>query len=780
MAAQRRNPAWVLGLASVLVIAIVASLVAFLRGGAPAAPIETRASKDASPIARDVAADAPAPSEPVVRESAISETKAATEPIAWSFDVVDKNAAAIAGAELVRGDRVLARSDSQGRIGVSARSLDVENTPRGIVWSVRHAHYRTQTLDAARIGRIERIVLADPWALVVHVRDADGSPLAGAACMLYEQRSRYERAEIARQETTAEGSAGFSDVVTNATVLRVRLNGFEPYERPLRANIESDREITVVLAKGVDFTVRVADSHQKRIANARVEAEYTRVSDSDVAPAVWDERTDEHGVAVLADFPRIGRSMQLHVTADGFAPAFESVPMNEGFAKTGVDVVLTPVGNLHVRVHEADGTQRAANLVVYYSGAAFGGHAGVPVKPAPGGVIGEYIVEVRPGVELRLVARMSGTCVAFASGLTLQEGETREVDLVVAHHVAVDVHATSPDGTCGASNTITLTSIDGHREVAAFPLSEGTTASTLQYSAHLDTDCRARILVQPGAYRVAWIRAGSASIVRDVTIVDAQTIELATDAERTLSGVLHDAKNTPLAGWTIVAHEIGGRARYSSRTAVDGRFTMSGVMASKVEMLATMPEYELTVLAADSIDAPASNVELKVALFEVELHTLSREDGSKLGARVRVTPLAHAIAQPAERATDDDGLLHLELPVGQWRISATSGDHDRIGSAVVSVTSGGSVSVTVFLRKLRHRTFTVSGTGEADHIRWLTLEGPDTAEGSLTIASLIDPNGIDTDLPDGRARFDLTKDGDVVGESIEVRVASDGPIALKW
>jgi hypothetical protein len=781
MTERRRNPIWILGLAAALACAIVVSLVAFLRGAAPPSTVQAPIAHDAGSAPREIAPAPSAPDERAGREIATTERSTISEPAAWSFEVVDRHGTPIEGAELSRGDRVLARSSSLGRVSVGARALDVENAPSGLAWSVRHPGHRTCALDASRIGRIDRVVLDDPWPLVVHVQDASGAPLAGAECVLYELRAS-DYPEIARTASTPDGSARFDDIVVAAALLRVRSPGFEPYERRLRANDESDREVTVALSKGVDLRVRVTDAHMKPVSGAHVRASYEILSASEPAPATWDEVTNGQGAAVLANFPRAGRTMQLYVAAKGFLPAFESIAMNESFAVAGVDVVLPSIGSLHVRVHEADATQRAAVLRVYYGHGGFGGHAAdqAPVLPVPGGGVGEYNVLVRAGVDLRLVAEIDGSSVAACDGLSVQEGETREVDLVVAHHVPLDVHAAALDGECKLSDTITLTATDGHQAFPAFPAAPGFSPGALRYSANLEPNCHAHMWVQPGKFRIALVHAGRALVVRDVEIVGAQTIELAVDAERTLSGVLRDANRSPLAGWTIVAHELGGRARYAARTSVDGQFAINGVMAKAVEILATVPEYELAVPVAESVAAPASGLELTVALFGVDLHTMRRDDGADLGSRVRVMPLNGAIANGAERSTDDDGKLHLELPIGEWRLVAMNPDHDCTGSTVVSVKSGGSLSVSMFLRANRHRTFQVSGTGDADRIRWLTLEGPDTAEGWLTIASLADPKGVDTDLPDGRARFDLTKDGDAVGKPIEVRVSGDGPIVLAW
>jgi len=118
--------------------------------------------------------------------------------------------------------------------------------------------------------------------------------------------------------------------------------------------------------------------------------------------------------------------------------------------------------------------------------------------------------------------------------------------------------------------------------------------------------------------------------------------------------------------------------------------------------------------------------------------------------------------------------------VGEWRIDATSGDHDRIGSTVLSVQSGGTASASIYLRKVRHRVFSISGAADADGVRWTSLEGPDAAEGTLSLSSISDAKGVDTDLPDGRTRFELTRAGEVIGTPISLRVTSAGPIVLAW
>jgi hypothetical protein len=773
----RRKSIWI-AVASGLVMVLGLALVFWLsRGGesAPAAdPLALRSSREAIDEAMQQFATGES-AEPDAREPAAEESATPASP-AWSFAVVDHADGPIADAELVHGERVVARSDARGRVALSSEAMGAEHAVPRVGWLVRHRRHRDARIDASQIGRIDRVTLDDPWPVLVHVRDANGKAIAGAKCVLSDLQAR-QFVLVASAMSDDAGDAAFDDVLAPGVMLSISAQGFEPYGRRLHANDDGDREVTAVLANAVDLRVRVTDAHGKRVAGARVEASYVIVSSSEIAPAIWSESTDEHGVAVLTNFPRTGRDMQFVAEADGYGSAIQVVSMNEGWAKTGVDLAFGPMAALHVHVHELDGTLRDAKPFVMYGTGGFGLPKGrVTSRPD----VGEYTLEVCAGVTLNLFVDIGGATSGCVNGISVPEGETRDVDVVVPHHVALEVHVNAAEAACGTADWLTLTATDGRKGVPRAPPGMTGAGELLQYHAPLDARCRARAWVQPGRYRIAWIRDGRALLMREIDVREAQSLELALEPARTVSGVLRDTRRAPLAGWTIVAKELGGRASYSAQTSVDGRFTIEGVMPKSVELFAIVPEYEWKAPLADAVAPPATDLELALELCPVDVRTLDRDDGTAVGARVSVKSAKSVQIHAVERATDEHGALRLELPIGEWSIVAMSGDQGRSGSTVVHLGSGGAASATVYLRKRRHRTFTLSGTGDADAVHWTALEGPDVAEGSFSILALRDIKGIDTDMPNGRTAFELTKNGEPIGAPIEVAVNAGNPVVLAW
>lgn len=783
MRGKARQSVWILGLGAICALSAIALFVWLSRAGSHPIPVETgvdvaagRTSPAKATLEKPTAAIDSEASTPSDARAAVLPEPTSTSPAAWSFRVIDRAEKGIEGAELLRGDRVLARSDARGGVALGAQALDLEHTPRGVAWSVRHPRYRRTLIDSSRIGRIEYLVLDDPWHVVVHVRDEKGSAVGGATCALHDPNAEGV-VELARAVTDSQGTAEFADVLAPVAALSISAKGFEPYLKHLRANDESDREVSAVLAPGVDLEVRVADSRGRPVSSAEVQASYISVAADVNPPASWLETTNEKGVVVLAGFPSKGRFMELTAQADGYSRAVSNFVMSALIAEKGIDLVLVPDAKLRVRVRESDGTPREATLGVYYADATFGASGGARVTPTQGGGVGDYTVLVRAKVELNLHAGIHGAAAGSVQGLLLQEGETRDVDVIVPRHVALDVRILGLESACLPSDVVTLTTLEDRRQAATGPPGRTGTAPALSYRSSVDAHGRARMWVQPGSYRAAFIHENRALITRDVQIRDAQELALSVDAVRSVSGSLCDKGQSPLVGWTIVAREQGGRRSYSARTGVNGLFALEGVMPDKVNLWAEVPDYELSISLVESIAPPASNLELEVGLGEVEVHTFDRDDGAKLGALLRVSPPGSFVKQTAERATDDAGLARLELPVGSWKILAANGDRDRTGSTVVDVREGAASRVDIFLRKIRMRSFTLKGAADADAIVWTALEGPDAAEGRIALG---DAAGIDTDLPDGRTRFELAKDGQIFGAAIEARVVAGTPVVLEW
>jgi hypothetical protein len=777
MTDRGRKSTWIIALAAVLALAGLGALFLLGRDDSRSETVELGTAR---PEPKPSAERATALSEPEarapVREATAHESSTAPASPAWSFVVVDGANQAVQDAELVRGDRSIARSNSDGGIAVGADLLDVEHAPRGLVWTVRRRGYRATSIDAGRIGRLDRVVLEAAWAVRVHVQDGTGLAVAGAGCILYTLgKAQYD--EIARQTSDENGDASFDEVAASRVLLSIRAKGYEIQGKWLNASEASDREV-FVLRKGVDLEVRVMDGSGRRIGGAGVNAQYTLESrDSADGPAQWHEVTDARGVAVLASFPRVHAGMQLVVRAPGYLDHGETLAMTEDRARAGIDFVLAPVGHLHVRVHESDGTPREAKVSTFSLSFQSSSQRFTSSQAT---AIGEYDVDAATGVSLNVFAWIDGAASGCAKDVVVQEGETRDVDIVVPRHVALGVRASGGDGPCGKSDKVTVTAIDGRMGVPYGPAGVPGTPMTLGYQTTLDENCRARLWVQPGSYRVAWIHDGRGMVIREVEIRSSQDLDLSVDAQRAVSGVLRDGNKSPLAGWTVVAHERGGRSSYSAKTSADGRFSIDAVMPKEVELFAVVPDYELSVSVAESIAPPASNLELAVELARVDVHTVSREDGASVASRCFAAHPDWPASQHAERATDDGGRLSLELPVGEWKIFATTGDHGRTGSILVRVKNTGSISTTLYMRKLRQRTFTLGGAGDSGTILWTALEGPDAAEGKIGVDEIGSSRTIETDVPDGHVRFELMRNDELVGKPIEIVVNGGDPIVLNW
>jgi hypothetical protein len=777
--ARTPKSAWVIGVAAIFAVAGIACLLLFVGRGAPKSPtVEFGTARDEHQAPEDhkLHDESAAPLAASDARAPVHEAAAAAVAPAWSFVVVDRAGQAIAEAELVRGEHVIARSNANGGMAIDADALDLEHAPRDLAWSVRHPGHRTASIDASRIGRVDRVVLDDAWPVHVHVQDGAGAAIANAQCVLYVHGARqYD--EIARGTSDATGNVAFEDIAVASAILATRAKGFEYNGRSLSASNAADRDVVVVLRNGVDLEVRVASSSGARISGAHLIAHYTgEAAETASGPASWDRTTNGEGVAVLESLPRVNHAMQLSVDAAGYTRHVETLAMTDDRVRSGLDVVLAAVGRLRVHVHESDGAPREASIT------SFAGTFEISRSPVPTArtAPGQYELDVVAGIALNVFAWIDGAPSGSASDVIVQEGESRDVDIVVPHHVALDVRAIGLDGVCGKADKVTLAAVDGRMSVAYGPAGLPGNPLTLSYQSTFDEHCRAQLWVQPGSYRAAWIHDGRALVIRTVEIPSAQVLELAVEAERSVSGILRDASKVPLAGWTVAAHERGGRASYSAKTTADGRFTIDAVMPKQVELFAVVPEHELWVSVAESVAPPASKLELTLELARVSLHTVNRDDGANVSTRYWVSSLKGSMSSRSEHSTDDAGLAELELPIGQWMISAATGAHGRSGSTLVSINKSAAVSLTLYLRKLEMRTFKLSGAPNSGALLWTALEGPDAAEGQIPIESIRNGATVECDLPDGRVRFEIMNDDALVGSPIEVVVHGSDPIVLAW
>ncbi len=643
--------------------------------------------------------------------------------------VVDEERSPLPGVALEltlspRGGRFGGNRPWERRSATSSRrgTFDLSGLAAGVAYRITATKPGFAPLEV-EVGALEpaerrsglEVVLRAGRRAVGRVVDESDAPVAGAEVTLRAPPPADARAAammMARQgedeaggpatTTDAEGSFEIGDLAPGRYDLDVRARGFAPATVP---GLRLDEEVgeadfgTVVLVPGAAIEGRVADPDGRPVAGAAVTVHAQREGLMGLGARPGPQgrvETGADGRFVVADLLP-DQPLTLAIAKEGYGTeAIGSVRP----AADPIAVVLRPAGRLSGRVVDSQGDAIAGAHVTAHpdhrSMASASGAMMQQFRPtwAKSDADGRFLIEgVEPGT-LTVSARAETYQQVMLSGVELEPGTEREIEIVLEAGAVVEGRVTTADGlpVVGASIHVAPRR-DAARGISGLRIAGGDSAMT-------DAE---------GRYRVAGAPVGPASIQvfhndrqRLTKLIEVRpggnVVDLVFEPGFEVSGQVVDGDGNPVGGAALAlqpglssAGLPGSGFNFEPSppavSGADGLFTLTDVAAGSYRLAASREGFA----AATSEDFEVAD---DVAGLLLELGRGATLKGRILGLEFdelgSLTLFAHNRTGGMRRGQVDFEARYAfdALVSGEWYVLAQVGSSGRMTTVQVEIPEG--------------------------------------------------------------------------------------------
>ena len=495
------------------------------------------------------------------------------------------------------------------------------------------------------------------------VEDEMARAVAGATVRARPGGGRRENPWGGRETVSDAGGRFFLDSLPLGGVsLEVDAAGYVPFSRWVPEKELGD-EIVLRLETGVELEVLVRGADGEPVPGALVEghAVLSRGGTSRVEEAM----TDGKGLALLLGFPKGRREIRLDVRAEGYRPVDRRIRGEEA-------------SRAYVEVDLADPTATVRGRVRTEAGEPLPGFArfryllgrGDRQEQASFDASGRFEWKGAPlRTELRLEVwwhppggiRASGPFLVHPME-PLEEGETREIDLVVPGLVEVIARVETEDGEPAVGVKIGARSLDPPPDGKGPHHSYGQTG----------VDGNAEMLVPAGTYKF-WAQRGrwtAAELEMDISGKRAKVL-LRIEEGLTIAGVVIDGRGEPVPDRRLRLRS----GPYSRDTTTDGvgEFYFGKLPDRTFDLHVEGSSGEWNGLSLTGL--AGGDESLTIQLLAGSIAGRVVEDGSGRGMAAQVQYGKTGSGRRSNRTTrsGDDGYFLLDdISVGEWWFSVTA------------------------------------------------------------------------------------------------------------
>lgn len=489
-------------------------------------------------------------------------------------------------------------------------------------------HLEPQNPDPAKPARI---VLKPSRIVAVHVRDAAGKPVAGAAV-------EAVGFDFHGAATTGTGGDAALRIPADAKVQwiiglkpGVGFDYFENYRaRPAVEIGAPPAEVTLALDGARSARIKAVDTSGRPVPNVEIRPWYIgrsgKIDHANIGGAtVVRARTDERGIATFDWLPtEVDQGVPFQVYPGAYScPESPVYRPDTGPLELGARLLRgTPIRGV---VRQPDGRPAAGILLRAEGRGATNHYCRMHTRTAQDG---SYSLEVYPEQSYIIAVLDDRRAARSLTGVVVREGQPREgLDLTLGEGTLLHGRATKePEGTPAAGETITLV-----QRGEALPKEfisnrgEGETESLPSW-ATTDAEGRYRLRVGPGRYELLGpdhsgkeeLRVeAEGEVVRDFRVAGSAR-------RRPLAGVAVEeapAGERPIVGAIVEASPVG-RAGFESRAVADGggRFRLSVnpdrdlvlYVRDRTGMIAGFTVAKVDAAAVRASAAPASRIRGRV------------------------------------------------------------------------------------------------------------------------------------------------------------------------
>ncbi|HVS10247.1 MAG TPA: carboxypeptidase-like regulatory domain-containing protein [Planctomycetota bacterium] len=697
----------------------------------------------------------------------------------WTIRVEDSEGAPVAGAEASLGGTALGRSGSDGLIELSFAAG--EGPAPGSLLEVVHPEHLRWSRRIFAPSALEVVVLRRARLLALTVLDADGTPLAGATCMLVGDRSTELSSDMTDELGECELSPGELDVC----YLSIAAAGHAPHWS--RVAIPEGRPVLleVALERGRELEVTVLRTPHFPVEGAQVTASWIRTRDDEPAWQPWRAFTPSGGTAVLRGLPPRAGALSLEASAAGLAPQIRSLSIGEGPLEPQT-LVLETAARLEVRIEDSDGVSYDGRVALHVDlDAPARIERGAVALPATSIEVpaerGARIEGMPAGVPIALLASVSGGSVA-EERLVLEAGEERLVAVIVPRLVPLRVSVFDAAGE-PVEGRVVLRAVDGRQEVQWAPPGLVPAGFPLSFQEALQRGRAGSLHAEPGYYSLTVYGVDNVPLHRrELGVHEASELEIRLGPPAPYRGRLEDQEGRPLAGWTLTGVDRADpRVSFSAVAGDAGGFLLQRQERRPFSLLARSPSGALALLS-EEIAADAEDGVHRVALRAVRLRAVQFESGR--GLRSSITLLGGWMPiSPAARlkplSTRDDGTLSLTLPDGERlvRAVAVEGEAAAVAPLMVGPDSPDERVLYLTLPSRWRIDYGPIERGPAT-VRWSSRTDSREATGEMFLRRASGIVEVESFMPEGPVTLTVADGEELWSGSFLAEVVLDRPLRL--
>jgi hypothetical protein len=698
----------------------------------------------------------------------------------WTIRVEDSEGAPVAGAEASLGGTALGRSGSDGLIELSFAAG--EGPAPGSLLEVVHPEHLRWSRRIFAPSAFEVVVLRRARLLALTVLDADGTPLAGATCMLVGHRSTALSSDMTDELGECELSPGELDVC----YLSIAAAGHAPHWS--RVAIPEGRPVLleVALERGRELEVTVLRTPHFPVEGAQVTASWSRTGDYDPAWQPWRAFTPSGGTAVLRGLPPRAGALSLEASAAGLAPQIRNLSIGEGPLEPQT-FVLETAARLEVRIEDSDGVSYDGHVALHVDlDAPARIERGAVAVALPAASIevpaerGARIEGMPAGVPIALLASVSGGSVA-EERLVLEAGEERLVAVIVPRLVPLRVSVFDAAGEL-VEVRVVLRAVDGRQEVQWAPPGILPAGFPLTFQKALQRGRSGSLHVEPGYYRLTVYGVDNVPVHRrELGVHEASELEIRLGPPAPYRGRLEDQEGRPLAGWTLTGVDLADpRVSFSAVAGDAGEFLLQRQERRPFSLLARSP-WGASALLSEEIAADAEDGVHRVALRAVRLRTVQFESGRGLRSSITLLggrmPISPAALKPL--STRDDGTLSLTLPDGEWRVRAEAVEGEAAAVAPLLVGPDSPDERVLYLTLLSRWRIDYGPIERGPaNVRWSSRTDSREATGEMFLRRASGIVEVASFMPEGPVTLTVTGGEELWSGSFLAEVVLDRPLRL--
>ena len=608
------------------------------------------------------------------------------------IEVVNREGKPVAGARVLQKWRFephLGTTNEAGLVVLSYGAINWEDRTRKAQLRFEHDAYAPHFEKVRRSDVRVRIALRASAIVDLEVVNKSNAPIGDAEVRVDEMESGFlshpAHPDLRMWKTDDRGRARLVGIPAGALVVRAQAKGYEEGRTFAVVQEGEPHSVRVVLSPGRRLIVTVRTPTGEPAANAKVEFSDGSTWGMSSSPTTgyrthyWTRNADKSGTA---SFDFIPASM-----AKGWVRA--KLPSQPKVSKqidlapevTETELTLQTGGALSIDVVDPEGRSVACKVTV--TGPGMDASDSVNQKEKAAGE--KALFDGLPaGLQLQVAVYRHSGVVHVEPGVQVIPSQTRDLTIRLPAQCRVKVSARDKQG-APVTGTVVLARVKG----SFGPPVSGIRGDYLAFSSRTGEDGTAELSVFVGLYTLQFDPFEGSRVLKEFRIDGDLTVDVEVISEMTLTGIVVDSGEAPLAGVGVAWRE--NNANWITLTGPDGRYTLRRVLGGPGKLYVGFGGASVEVYAGTPSPAeqrhmyPMSTIRGRVVLP-------SGEPGCAIVYFNPVTPNYMGGESIPPLSTRRDGTFEIRLPSRMWHVTIFGEDANPNPTPVqVDLSSPGNI-----------------------------------------------------------------------------------------